>query len=164
MKRFRWLPMPVHSLLLFVVWLLLNNSAAPGHLVLGAFLALTIPLLCAPLQIPQPVVRRPLLAVRYVLRVLGDIVVANVEVALLVMGSMRKLQPAFVAVPLELTSELPLTILASTVSLTPGTVSAELSEDRRWLYVHALHLTDEQALIETIKSRYEAPLKEIFAC
>ncbi len=164
MKRFRWLPMPVHSILLFVVWLLLNNTLAPGHLVLGAFLALTIPLLCAPLQTPQPIVHRPLLALRYILRVLWDIVVANIEVAILVLGPMRKLQPAFVAVPLDITSELPQTVLASTVSLTPGTVSAELSEDGRWLYVHALHLTDEQALIETIKSRYEAPLKEIFAC
>ncbi len=164
MRRFRWLPMPVHSLLLFAVWLLLNNTVAPGHLVLGAFLALTIPLLCAPLQTPQPIVRRPLLTIRYTLRVLADIIVANVEVAILVLGPMRRLQPAFVAVPLELTSELPLTVLASTVSLTPGTVSAELSEDRRWLYVHALHMTDEQALIRSIKSRYEAPLKEIFAC
>ncbi|MBA4501018.1 Na+/H+ antiporter subunit E [Marinobacterium marinum] len=164
MKRFRWLPMPVHSVLLFVVWLLLNNTLAPGHLVLGAFLALAIPLLCAPLQTPQPIVHRPLLAIRYAFRVLGDIVVANIEVALLVMGPMRKLRPSFVAVPLDITSDLPLTVLASTVSLTPGTVSAELSDDQRWLYVHALHLTDEQALIETIKTRYEAPLKEIFAC
>lgn len=164
MKRFRWLPMPVHSILLFVVWLLLNNTLAPGHLVLGAILALVIPLLCAPLQTPQPIVRRPMLAIRYALRVLADIVVANVEVAILVLGPMRRLQPAFVAVPLDIRYELPRTVLASTVSLTPGTVSAELSEDGLWLYVHALHLTDEQALIETIKSRYEAPLKEIFAC
>ncbi|MBR9828521.1 MAG: Na+/H+ antiporter subunit E [Oceanospirillales bacterium] len=164
MSRSRWLPMPLHSLLLLVVWLLLNNTVSPGHLVLGTFLAFTIPLLCAPLQTPQPRVHRPLLALRYMLRVLGDIVVANIEVAVLVLGPMRKLQPGFVAIPLDIESELPITLLASTVSLTPGTVSAELSDDRRWLYVHALHLTDEQALIDTVKSRYEAPLKEIFAC
>lgn len=164
MRRLRWLPMPLHSLLLLVVWLLLNNTLAPGHLVLGTFLALTIPLLCAPLQTPQPRVVRPILALGYILKVLGDIVVANVEVAILVLGPMRKIQPGFVAVPLDIESELPITLLASTVSLTPGTVSAELSEDRRWLYVHSLDLHDEQALIDTIKCRYEAPLKEIFAC
>ena len=76
---------------------------------------------------------------------------------------MRRLQPAFVAVPLDIKEELPITLLASTVSLTPGTVSSELSSDHKWLYIHALHVTDEQALIATIKSRYEAPLKEIFA-
>jgi multicomponent K+:H+ antiporter subunit E len=58
----------------------------------------------------------------------------------------------------------PLTIFTSSVSLTPGTVSVELSEDRKWLYVHALHLEDEQELIDLIKARYEAPLKEIFGC
>ncbi|SFX72922.1 Na+/H+ antiporter subunit E [Marinospirillum alkaliphilum] len=162
--RFRFLPMPTHSLLLFVVWLLLNNSAAPGHLVLGAFLAISIPLLVARLQLPQPSARKPLLAIRHFLLVLGDIITANVEVALLVVGPLKRMRPGFVAVPLDIEKELPITLLASTVSLTPGTVSCDISEDRRWLYVHALNLTDEQALIDTIKQRYEAPLKEIFGC
>jgi len=164
MSRSFWLPMPIHSLLLFIVWLLLNNSVSPGHIVLGALLALVIPILCAPLKTEQPHVKRPGLAVRYIFRVLGDIVIANIEVAILVLGPVRKLQPAFVAVPLDIREELPITLLASTVSLTPGTVSSELSADRKWLYIHALHVTDEQALIATIKSRYETPLKEIFAC
>lgn len=164
MSRPVWLPMPIHSLLLFVVWLLLNNTVAPGHILLGAVLALVIPVLCAPLKTEQPHVKRPWLALKYIVRVLSDIVVANVEVAILVLGPVRKLQPAFVAIPLDIREELPITLLASTISLTPGTVSSELSADRKWLYIHALHVTDEQALIAAIKSRYEAPLKEIFAC
>jgi multicomponent K+:H+ antiporter subunit E len=156
--------MPIHSLLLFVVWLLLNNTVAPGHIVLGAILALAIPIICAPLKNRQPRVKHLLLTIKYILRVLGDIVVANIEVSILVLGPVRRLQPAFVAVPLDIHEELPITLLANTISLTPGTVSAELSADHKWLYIHALHVTDEQALISTIKSRYEAPLKEIFAC
>ena len=72
--------------------------------------------------------------------------------------------PGFVAVPLDIESELGITLLASTVSLTPGTVSAEISEDQQWLYVHALHLEDTEALINEVKTRYETPLKEIFGC
>lgn len=159
-----WLPMPAQSLILFVVWLLLNNTLAPGHILLGALLALLIPLLVAPLQLPQPRVRRHWLAVRYTLMVLYDILVANFEVAARVIGPMRKLRPALVALPLDIEGALPITILASTISLTPGTVSAELSEDRKWLYLHVLHLSDEEALIAQIKARYEAPLKEIFQC
>lgn len=164
MIRSFWLPMPIHSLLLFIVWLLLNNTLAPGHLVLGAVLALLIPIICAPMKTEQPSVKRPFLALLYIAKVLGDIVVANIEVAMLVLGPVRRLQPAFIVIPLDIQAELPITLLASTVSLTPGTVSSELSADRKWLYIHALHVTDEQALINTIKSRYEAPLKEIFAC
>jgi multicomponent K+:H+ antiporter subunit E len=159
-----WLPMPAQSLILFVVWLLLNNTLAPGHILLGAVLALTIPLLIAPTQAPQPRVVRHWAAVRYVGRVLWDILVANFEVAMRVLGPTRRLQPAFVAIPLDVEGALPITILASTISLTPGTVSAEVSEDRKWLYIHALHLEDEAALIAQIKSRYEAPIKEIFGC
>jgi multicomponent K+:H+ antiporter subunit E len=162
--RFRLLPMPLHSLLLLIVWLLLNNTVAPGHLVLGAFLAFVIPLLTSGMQDPQPGFHKPLTIIRYVLMVLGDIVVANFEVARLVIGSAKKLNPAFVAVPLDIEYGLPITILASTVSLTPGTVSAEISEDKKWLYVHVLNLTDKDELIELIKHRYERPLLEIFQC
>ncbi|PID44119.1 MAG: Na+/H+ antiporter subunit E [Proteobacteria bacterium] len=162
--RCRLLPMPAHSLLLFAVWLLLNNTVAPGHLVLAAFLAIAIPLLTSGMQSPQPGFRKPVDTTRYVLRVIVDIIGANFEVALRVLGPSKKLRPAFVAVPLDIDYEFPITILASTVSLTPGTVSAEISEDKKWLYVHVLHLTNEDELIATIKQRYERPLMEIFQC
>jgi multicomponent K+:H+ antiporter subunit E len=162
--RFRFLPMPIHSLLLFVIWLLVNNTVAPGHLLLATFLAIVIPLMTAGMQTPQPKFRRPLLTVKYILMVLWDIIVANLEVALLVLGPSKKLVPAFIAVPLDIQHEFPITILASTVSLTPGTVSAEISEDRQWLYVHVLHLRNKDQLIASIKQRYEQPLKEIFEC
>lgn len=162
--RFRLFPMPAHSLLLFVVWLLLNNTLAAGHIVLATFFAITIPLLTSNLQDPQPSFQRPWLCLKYVLRVLSDIVIANFEVALLVLGPNRKLKPGFVAIPIDISHKFPITILASTVSLTPGTVSAEISSDEHWLYVHVLHLTDKEALISLVKQRYEAPLKEIFKC
>jgi multicomponent K+:H+ antiporter subunit E len=161
---FRLLPMPFHSLLLLIVWLLLNNTVAPGHLVLGTFLAIVIPLLTSGMQDPQPSFHKPFTIIRYVLMVIGDIVVANFEVAILVVGSSKHLNPALVAIPMDIEHELPITILASTVSLTPGTVSAEISEDKKWLYVHVLNLTDKDELIALIKSRYERPLMEIFQC
>jgi multicomponent K+:H+ antiporter subunit E len=105
-----------------------------------------------------------MLAISYLFLVLRDILSANFTVALLVIGPVKKLHPGFIAVPLDITSELGITLLASTVSLTPGTVSADISEDKKWLYIHALHLEDSEALIADIKSRYEAPLKEIFGC
>ncbi len=162
--RFRLFPMPLHSLLLFAVWLLLNNTIAPGHMVLAAFLAITIPLLTSGMQDPQPNMHKPLVALRYIVMVIGDIIVANFEVAVLVLGPNKRLNPAFIAIPMDIEHELPITILSSTVSLTPGTVSAEISEDKKWLYVHVLNLTNEEELIALIKHRYERPLREIFKC
>ncbi|KKO49566.1 cation:proton antiporter [Arsukibacterium sp. MJ3] len=173
--RFRWLPTPYRSLLLFIIWLLLNQSVAPFHLFFGLLLALVIPYICYRFRDPQPLIERPLLALRYILRVIADIITANAEVAILILGPLHKLQPAFVMVPLDLEHNLPLTILAGTVSMTPGTVSADiypcvehLAADapipQRWLLIHVLNLENEAELIATIKQRYEAPLKEIFKC
>lgn len=160
----RLLPMPVHSALLFVVWLLMNNTLEAGHIFLAAVLAFIIPLMVNNLQHPQPTIRKPFLALRYFLLVLMDIVIANMQVAVLILGPLKRMQPGFVAVPLDITQKLPITLLASTVSLTPGTVSCDVSEDHCWLYIHALNLVDEQELIDSIKTRYEKPLKEIFGC
>lgn len=161
----RLFPMPLHSILLLVVWLMLNNTLSLGHILLGSVLAIIIPLLCAPLRVPQPTVKRPLKAITYVLLVLKDIVVANIEVAILVVGPMHRIKPGFVAVPLDLVGTLPITVLASTVTMTPGTVSAEISSDEKWLYVHVLNMPkDEQEVINFVKQRYESRVKEIFGC
>lgn len=57
-----------------------------------------------------------------------------------------------------------ISLLVCVVSLTPGSVSADLSGDRRILLVHALDVPDADALVAEIKQRYEAPLKEVFPC
>ena len=173
--RFRWLPTPFRSLFLFMVWLLLNNSVSVGHLVLATIFAIFIPLLSFSLREPQPLILRPGLALKQLLIVLYDIIVANLQVALLILGPSKNLRPAFIKVPIDLTHDMPITILASSVSLTPGTVSAEVypiaeslpegeEPTQRYLLIHVLDLKDEEALIKQIKQRYEAPLKEIFQC
>ncbi|KZM39322.1 MAG: Na+/H+ antiporter subunit E [Marinomonas sp.] len=163
-SSFRMFPMPFHSMLLFVIWLLLNNSLSAGHLLLATILAIIIPWAVSSMTTERPRIKKPMLAISYVFLVLKDIISANFSVALLVVGPLKKLSPGFVAVPLDIETELGITLLASTVSLTPGTVSAEISADQKWLYVHALHLENPEELIEEVKSRYEAPLKEIFGC
>jgi multicomponent K+:H+ antiporter subunit E len=95
---------------------------------------------------------------------LWDIVVANLVVARLILGPTRNLRPAFIRLPLDLCSEFAIVVLANTISLTPGTVSADLSLDRRTLLIHALDVEDEAKTIAHIKYRYERPLKEIFEC
>lgn len=160
----RVLPHPLLSAILLFAWLLLVNDFSLGHWLLGAFLGLTIPLLCRNLLLSAPRIRRPGLLLRFLGLVLYDIVLANLQVARLVLGPRSRLQPGFVEIPLELTDDLAITILASVITLTPGTVSADLSDDRRTLLVHGLDVPDPQALAADIKVRYEAPLKEVFEC
>jgi multicomponent K+:H+ antiporter subunit E len=162
--RRRWLPHPLVSVALWIVWLMLNGSVAPAHLLLGAFLGWIIPWLIRELW-PRPLrLRHGWLALRLACVVLYDIVRANLSVARLILGPVATLRPAFIHVPLQLEEPFAISALASIITLTPGTVSARLSEDRRVLLVHVLDLDDEQAMIADIKTRYEVPLKEIFEC
>lgn len=158
------LPNPLLSLGLLLVWLLLVNELSLGHAVLGGGLGIVIPLLTGGLGAGTWRVRRPLRLLWFILRICHDVVLANLQVARLILGPVERLQPAFIEVPIQLDHDLAIFLLASAISLAPGTVAAHLSPDRRRLVVHVLHCPDEQALIAEIKSRYEAPLKEIFAC
>lgn len=158
------LPHPLLSLLLLLVWLLLNNSATAGQLLLGALLGVLIPLFTRRFW-PEPVhLARPGLVFRFAGRVLWDIVVANFAVARVVLGPRSDLQPAFVRVPLDLEGDFAMTVLASVISLTPGTVCANLDAEQGYLLVHALSVDNTEALVQQIKTRYEAPLREIFSC
>lgn len=164
MSLSRWLPHPMLTVLLTVIWLLLVNAPSVGHLLLGAFLGWGIALLCLGFMLDVPRLRRPLLLCRYMLMVLWDIVIANLHVARLVLGPTSRLRPAFVEVPMAIENEFMLSVLACIVSLTPGTVSSGLSSDHKTLLLHGLDVADGEALIAEVKSRYEAPLMEIFEC
>ncbi len=156
------LPQPLLSLALFLTWLLLVNSTEPGHLVLSAVLALLIPHITIRFWPEKTSVRRPLVLIRFIGTVLIDIIVANIAVARLILGPVSALRPKFIHYPLQLRGDFAITALANTISLTPGTVSSDISPDRRFLLIHALDVSDEDALVAAIRVRYEQPLREIF--
>jgi multicomponent K+:H+ antiporter subunit E len=158
----RWLPAPLLSATLFIVWLLLANTLDPAHLVLGALLAIVVPWFTEELRPERPRIRKPLLVARLGLTVLWDIVLSNVEVARRILGPESAIRPRFVWIPLALTDPHAILALAGIITMTPGTLSADLSPDGSHLLVHAFNVDDEAALIAQIKARYEAPLKEIF--
>lgn len=158
----RVLPHPLLSLVLLGLWLLLTNSVEPGQIILGLILAIAIPLwLRSALAAPLPV-RKPFLLLAYIALVLRDIVVANFVVAKQVLGPNSVLQPHFLDIPLTVTHPTAISLFASTITLTPGTVSCELSQDGRSLRVHALHTPDPEAEIAAMKNRYEQRLINIF--
>ncbi len=159
-----WLPTPLLSILLLIVWLLLVRSLALGHILLGAALGIAIPLVTRRFWDDQPMVRKPWLLLRFMLRVLVDIIIANIQVSWIIINPWRRSRPAFIEYPLMLEHSFPITLLANTISLTPGTVSANLRMDGRTLLIHALDVEDENALVEEIRERYERPLKEIYEC
>ena len=159
-----WLPRPLLSIFLVILWLFLVNSFTLAQLLLGLALGGLIPLVAHPFMPSQPRVHKPLLMIKYLLVFAADILSSNWQVARLLLGKSSHLQPGFFYYPVELDNDYAITLLASTISLTPGTVSAHYDADKKQLLVHALHLQDEQAQIDQIKNRYEKALMEIFQC
>ncbi|MDP3263552.1 MAG: Na+/H+ antiporter subunit E [Tabrizicola sp.] len=157
------LPHPYLSLTLFVVWMLLVNQFKIGSLVMAAILALIIPHLTAAWWPDRPPIRRPLSLFAYALLVLWDVIVANFQVARIVLFMPNaRIRSAWITVPLDLKTPEAITLLAGTITMTPGTLTADMSSCGRALLIHALHAPDPDAVRDDIKSRYEARLKRIF--
>ena len=158
----RLLPHPGLSLLLVVMWVVMVSDLTFGTLFLGIVFGILVPIFTAPWWPERPPVRF-VPALGYLAIVLWDIVVANFHVAAIILFKPnRDLKPAWLTIPLDLTSPEAITVFAGTISLTPGTVSSDISACGQYLLVHALHAPDPAREVTKVKARYEARLKEIF--
>lgn len=152
------------AMALLCLWLLLNDVLEPGHIVLGAVIAVLLALGSASMRPLQARPRRLPLLIKLIFTVLLDVVRSNIGVARVILGLVRdrEVKSGFLDIPLELRDPHGLAGLAMIVTSTPGTVWVELTPDSSMLTLHVLDLRDEAALIRTIKRRYEQPLREIF--
>jgi multicomponent K+:H+ antiporter subunit E len=158
----RLLPAPFTSAVLFVSWLLLANTADPAHVVLAAVLAILLPLLLRRLRPDPPHPRRWRPVPRLAAVVLWDIIVSSVDLARRVLGPQSRLRPTFVEVPLALRDPHGISVLAAIITMTPGTLTADLAPEATHLLVHVFHADDPADVVASIKQRYEQPLLEIF--
>jgi multicomponent Na+:H+ antiporter subunit E len=91
-----------------------------------------------------------------------ELLVANIRVALDVLSPRTKIQPAVVAIPLDITSDAEILLLSALINITPGSVTIDLSEDRRTLFVHVMHMTSPEASRHDIKTGFEQRVKRLF--
>jgi multicomponent K+:H+ antiporter subunit E len=159
----RILPHPLLSALLAVVWVLLVNEVSVGSVVLGAAVGIAVAKLTSVYWPGGTRMGHPLLVIEYLAIVLYDIVLSNIQVAYLVLFRRgESLQSRFIRIPLDLHSPEAIATLAGTITLTPGTVTADVTPDGRALLVHCLQVLDDEAQVNEIKGRYERRLRRIF--
>lgn len=149
---------------LALLWLLLNQTLAPGQVVLAAAVAVTLSWLASPLRPLQARIRNPHVIVVLLATVLVDVVRSNVAVARIVLGLAggREIESGFLDVPLDLRDPHGLAGLAMILTATPGAVWVDLAPDGRRVTLHILDLKDKDDWIRWIKNRYEQPLMRIF--
>ena len=146
------------------MWLMLNQTVHPAHWLLGSVLAIAAPLLARPLQ---PHGHARLRHPRALLRLLWfsaiEIVRSCFNVAqIIVLRRSADVNSRFIRVPLDLRSPHGLALLSCLINSTPGTVWVEILPDKHELLLHVFDLHDEAWWIDTIKTRYEGPIIEVF--
>lgn len=155
---------PVLAAGLLVMWLLLNQTLAPGQFAVGLVLAVALAWWSATLRPLRSTLHRVDLAAGLLARVLADILRSNVNVARIVLGLVggRRIRSGFVSIPLDLRDPHGQAALAAIVTCTPGTVWVDLDPDTNVLTLHVLDLRDDADWIRVIKGRYEPALRGIF--
>ena len=160
----RWLPFPLLSLGLCVLWLLLNQSVEPAHLLLGAVAGIAAPLLGRKLQpLGYPRLRAPLQLARLLAMASTEVVRSCFNVSRIILfADHAKVNSQFIRVPLTLRDPHGLALLSCLINMTPGTVWVEILPEGHELVLHVFDLHDVQWWIATIQTRYERPLLDIF--
>lgn len=156
------LPHPILAALLLLLWLVLQQSASLGHILLGGVVAIAASL-AAGKVLPEPVrLKRPLKFIQLMAVAGVDIVRSNFAVLLVLLSPAAKPKSGFIEIKLELTNRFGLAVLACLLTATPGSAWLEYDGERSTVLIHVFDFVDEAEWVATIKRRYESLLLEIF--
>jgi multicomponent Na+:H+ antiporter subunit E len=148
-------------LLLAFAWVALTGDASPGNALFALGLAALALVVARPLDPGGRARVRWTRLPGFVLYFAWQVLIANARVARAVLAPLPRLRPGIVAVPLTLERDAEIALLANLITLTPGTLSIEVSEDRRTLYVHALGVSDAEAVRAEVRAGFERRIKEV---
>lgn len=159
----RWFSFPLLIPALLLMWLLLNESASPGHVLLGLAVALLAARIFTVLEVERPRIRLGIGILRFIGIVLYDIVRSNIAVGRIILGGRTdRGMSGFIRIPIDMHNRYGLAVLSIVITATPGTLWVQYDSGRGSLLLHVLDLVDERQWIDLIKHRYERLLMEIF--
>lgn len=150
------------NLVLAFVWAAVSGSFSLLNIVFGFALGGVALWLIREQVGPPTYFRRGIMIAVLVVIFLRELVKSSIRVAAIVLGPRRDLEPAIIAYPLTCQRDFEITVLANLITLTPGTLSLDVSDDRRTLYIHSLDVPDPDELIREIKSTFERRIMETF--
>lgn len=150
------------NILLAFAWTGLTGSMSWGNLLLGMIFGYVILIFVEQKKSGHNYVRRVYLGTKLLLFFIKEIIVSNLRVTLEVLTPSFGMSPGVIAIPLDAKTDLEITLFANMITMTPGTVSLEVSKDKKFLYVHSMYIdNDVEALKKKIKADFEAPLLEV---
>jgi multicomponent Na+:H+ antiporter subunit E len=147
-----------------LLWAGINGNFSEANLIFGAVIGLVAVLLLRQSLVSPGLGRRVVRITKLCASFVYELMASAVKVAALVVrpDMLKVIRPAFVKVPLTVKSDAEITVLANLVTLTPGTLSVDVSEDKKFLYVHTISLESREALIAEIANGFEKQVKDVF--
>ena len=153
--------MLVINVVLALVWALMIERFSIAALVFGLVAGYVVLWFLSPLIGGETYFRKVPQVLRFVCFILKELVVANLRIAWHIVTPSSFFKPGVLAVPLEPMSEIEATLLANIITLTPGSFTVDMSDDRSVLYVHMMDIADVEVARQSIKDEYETPLLEV---
>lgn len=151
------------NILLALAWAALQGEITLANLLIGyVFGYIILALLAKGRVLPAALTSRMTHAAGLAWFVIRELVRANVRVAIDVARPSTTIRPAVVAIPLDVTSDGEILLLSMLINITPGSVTIDLSDDRRTLYVHVMHMTSAAESRHEIKAGFERRVKLLF--
>ncbi len=152
------------NIFLPLVWMALTGAFTFANFALGfAISTLALWLISSPADVTLIVyLTRLLRFIGFFFFFIRELLLANLRVAYEVLTPGFQMRSAIIAIPLDAESDLEITVLANLITLTPGTLSLDVSPDRKTLYIHAMHVKDVEQFRKDIKQRMERRVMEVF--
>lgn len=154
----RWLPHPIYTGFLAVGWMMLREHYSIGDFLVGYAVGSVVVYVFRNFFMQPVRIRRPLAWLRMLMVFARELIIANLQVAWIVVQPRLRIQPAAIRLPIELRDDIAITALANMITLTPGTWTIDVAPDRSALYVHCLSAADVEAVKRQIKEQFETPL------
>lgn len=155
MKPFVW------NLVLAVIWVALSGMFSPAGFLVGLIVGYVVIAVAGPAVGVGGYGRRVVRTVSFLLFYLGDLLLSNLRVAMDVMRPRMRSRPAFVAIPVQDLNRNQITLLANLITMTPGTLSIDVSGDQSTLYIHAMFVDDPDAVRDSIRTGLVRRVKEV---
>ncbi|MEM0983485.1 MAG: Na+/H+ antiporter subunit E [Planctomycetota bacterium] len=149
----------IANVLLALLWSLMFGEFTPQNFLIGMVVGFVALRLGTVGMARATYFRKISTTISFIFYFLAQLVIANFKMAAYTLGSTRQLRPGILAIPLtEGMTDLEITVLANVITLTPGTLSMDVSDDKTTLYVHYIHVEDKDEAVREIKDGFERRL------
>lgn len=149
------------NILLAIIWVAVTGNFNPGNVLFGFFLSFFLLWVVTRESGNIHYFKLVPRVISFFIFFLYELIKANIQVAYEVMTPNLNMKPGIVALPLDVKSDFGITMLANLITLTPGTLSLDVSEDRKFMYVHSMYIHDKKEFIKGIKNGFEKRIIEI---